>query len=86
MNYNKKKKEAKIETAEMKIFISVAAYTRKDQIRNTKVREELDILNLNNKILKSKSHCCTSASCCTSLYSVPVSPSLVQRIFKIKNL
>jgi multidrug efflux pump subunit AcrB len=39
MNYNKKNK-AKIETAEMKFLRSVA---RKDQIRNTKIREELNI-------------------------------------------
>jgi hypothetical protein len=34
---------------------SVAGYTRKDQIRSTKIREELNMFNVNNKILKSKS-------------------------------
>jgi hypothetical protein len=43
----------KIETAEIKL--SAAGYSRKDQIRNTKIREELNIFNLNNKILKSRS-------------------------------
>jgi hypothetical protein len=38
-----KKMEAKMETAEMEFLRSAAgkaAYTRKDQIRNTKIREE----------------------------------------------
>jgi hypothetical protein len=39
----------------MKFFRSVAGYTRKDQTGNTKIREELNILNLNNKILISRS-------------------------------
>jgi hypothetical protein len=39
----------------MKFFRSVAGYTRKDQKRNTKIREELNIFNLNAKIIKSKS-------------------------------
>jgi hypothetical protein len=30
-------------------------YTKKDQIRNIKIMEELNILNLNNKIKKSRS-------------------------------
>jgi hypothetical protein len=50
-----KKQEAKIETAEMKSLRSVAGYTRKDQIRNTKIREELNIFNINAKIIKSRS-------------------------------
>jgi hypothetical protein len=49
-----KKQEAKIETAELK-FLSVAGFTRKGQIRNTKIREELNIVNLNAKIIKSRS-------------------------------
>jgi hypothetical protein len=36
MDY-KKKQEAKIENAEIKFLRSVAGYTRKDQIRNTKI-------------------------------------------------
>jgi hypothetical protein len=38
MDYNKKKQEARIETAEMKLLRSVAGYTREDEIRNTKIR------------------------------------------------
>jgi hypothetical protein len=37
----------------------VAGYTRKDQVRNTKIGEELNIFNLNNKVLKSRSHATT---------------------------
>jgi hypothetical protein len=33
----------------------VARYTRKDQIRNIKIREELSIFNLNAKIIKPRS-------------------------------
>jgi hypothetical protein len=33
----------------------VAGYTRKGQIRNTKIKEELNIFNLNTKIIKSRS-------------------------------
>jgi hypothetical protein len=51
----KKKQETKIENAEMKFLRCVAGYTRKDQVRNTKIREELNIFNLNSKILKSRS-------------------------------
>jgi hypothetical protein len=51
MDYNKKR-EAKFETAAMKFSRSVAGYIRKGQIRNTKIREELNIFNLNNKIIK----------------------------------
>jgi hypothetical protein len=36
----KKKKEAKIETSEMKLFWSVAGCTRKGQIRSIKIKEE----------------------------------------------
>jgi hypothetical protein len=45
----KKKQEAKPETTEMK-FLGAATYTRNDQTRNTKIREELNIFNLNNKV------------------------------------
>jgi hypothetical protein len=44
-----------IETAEMKFLRSVAGYTRKSQIRHTKIREERNIFNINNKIIKSRS-------------------------------
>jgi hypothetical protein len=37
------KQEAKIETAQMKLLKSVAGYIRKDQIRNTNIREELNM-------------------------------------------
>jgi hypothetical protein len=50
-----KKQEAKIETAEMKFLRSVAGYTRKDQIKDTKIKEELNISKLNAKIIKSRS-------------------------------
>jgi hypothetical protein len=39
----------------MTFLRSVAGYTRKRQIRNTKIREELNIFNLNAKIIKSTS-------------------------------
>jgi hypothetical protein len=56
MDYNKKKQhKAKTETAEMKSLRSVASYTSYEQIRNTKIREELNIFNLNAKIIKSRS-------------------------------
>jgi hypothetical protein len=42
-------------TAELKCFRSVASCTKKGQSRNTKIREELNISNLNNNILKSRS-------------------------------
>jgi hypothetical protein len=37
----------------MKFLSGVAGYTRKYQIRNTKIKEELIIFNLNAKIIKS---------------------------------
>jgi hypothetical protein len=51
-----KKQEAKIETAEMKFFRSVAGYARKDQTINTKIGEALNVLNLSNRTLKYRSH------------------------------
>jgi hypothetical protein len=56
-NTHKKKTRwgKKTGTAEMKFFRSVAGYTMKDQIGNTKIREELNIFNLNNKTLISRS-------------------------------
>jgi hypothetical protein len=50
-----KTQEAKIETAEIKFLRRVAGYTRRDQIKNNKIREELNIFNLNAKIIKSRS-------------------------------
>jgi hypothetical protein len=46
-----RKQEAKIETAEMKFLRSTAGHARKGQIRNTKIREELNIFKLNAKII-----------------------------------
>jgi hypothetical protein len=46
--------EAKTEIAEMRFLRNVAGYTTKDQIRYTKIREELNIFILNNNILKSR--------------------------------
>jgi hypothetical protein len=46
-----KKQEARIETAKMNFLRSVAGYKRIDKIRNSKIREELNIFNLNGKIL-----------------------------------
>jgi hypothetical protein len=51
----KKNQEAKVETTEMKFLKNVAGYIGKDQIRSTKIREELNIFNLNAKVIKSKS-------------------------------
>jgi hypothetical protein len=44
---------AKTETVKMEFLRSAGSYIRKDQIRNIKIREELNIFNLHNKILKS---------------------------------
>jgi hypothetical protein len=44
-----------IEDVEMKYLNSVAGYTRKKQVRNTKIIEELNIFNLNTKVIKSRS-------------------------------
>jgi hypothetical protein len=56
-NNKKKEKDVKIVTAEMNVLSSAADYIRKDEIRNTKIREELNIFNLNDKIIKSRSQC-----------------------------
>jgi hypothetical protein len=50
-----RKQEAEIETAEVKFLRSVAVYTRKNQVRNTDIRKELNIFNLSDKIAKSRS-------------------------------
>jgi hypothetical protein len=55
MHYNEKKRKAKIEAAERKFLKIVAGYARKDQIRSTKIGEELSIFNLNDTIIKSRS-------------------------------
>jgi hypothetical protein len=49
------KREAKIETAEMKFLRRVKGCKGKDQTGYTKIMEKLKIFNLNNKILKSRS-------------------------------
>jgi hypothetical protein len=54
LDYNKKQ-VAKTETAGMKFLRSVTCYTRKDLIRNNRIREELNIFNVKNKIQKSGS-------------------------------
>jgi hypothetical protein len=41
----------------MKFLRNVAGYTRKDQIMNIKIMEELNIFSLNNKIIKSTPQC-----------------------------
>jgi hypothetical protein len=51
----KKSIEAKVQTAEVNFFRNIAGYTRKEQVRSTKIREELNIFNVSNKILKSRS-------------------------------
>jgi hypothetical protein len=43
------------ETAEITFLWSAAGYTRRDQIRNTKIGEELNVFNLNNKFIKLRS-------------------------------
>jgi hypothetical protein len=47
----KKKQDANIETTEIKFLRSLVGYTRKAQIRNVKIREYFNILNLNNEII-----------------------------------
>jgi hypothetical protein len=49
-----RKQEEKVETAEIKFLRSIAGYTRKDQIRNTKIKEELNIFYPSNTILKCR--------------------------------
>jgi hypothetical protein len=50
-----KKQEAKIKTAEIKFLRTVASYIRKGQIRSNIINEELNIFNLNAKIIKYSS-------------------------------
>jgi hypothetical protein len=49
------KQEARTKIAEMKFLRSVAGYKRIEQIRNSKIWEELNIFNLNYKILNFRS-------------------------------
>jgi hypothetical protein len=49
-----RRQKKQIVTAEIKFLRSVAGYSRENQIRNTKIREELNISNLNYKILRSR--------------------------------
>jgi hypothetical protein len=51
MDYNKKKPEEEIETAQIELLRSAEGYTGKDQIRNANIRKE----NLSAKIIKSRS-------------------------------
>jgi hypothetical protein len=46
----------KKQTAEMKFLWSAAGYTRKCHTRRTKITEELNILNVNLKIIKFRSN------------------------------
>jgi hypothetical protein len=48
VDYNK----AKTESTGLKFLSSVGGFKRKGQIRNTKIREDLTIFNLNNNITK----------------------------------
>jgi hypothetical protein len=43
------KKEARIETAEIKFCRSAAGYIRKEQMRNAKIREGLNVFNADKK-------------------------------------
>jgi hypothetical protein len=52
-SFDLKNQEAKTRTSEMKFFKIVAGYIRKGHISNTTVREEMNICNQSNKILKS---------------------------------
>jgi hypothetical protein len=49
------KQEARIETAEMTFLKNVAGYKMTDQIRNSKIREKLNIFNSNDEILHFRS-------------------------------
>jgi hypothetical protein len=44
----------KIETAEMKFLRRVAVYTLRDEVRNTAIREELQIFNVGERIQSRK--------------------------------
>lgn len=55
LNNNKTEQEPKTETAEIKLLRRAADYTRKDQIRNTKIWRGLAFFDLKNKILKCRS-------------------------------
>lgn len=48
-----RRRETKIETSEMEFTRSVPGYIMKSEIRNAKIREELNFFNINNNILKS---------------------------------
>jgi hypothetical protein len=49
-----KKQRQKIETAEKKFLRNVSGYTLKDQIRNTVIRNELNIFSENNRIQNNR--------------------------------
>jgi hypothetical protein len=50
LEYGLGQEQQRIDTTEAKFFRHVAAYILTDQIRNIKLRNELRIFNLNNKI------------------------------------
>jgi hypothetical protein len=57
LQYNKQENKTgrKNKNAEMKFLRRVASCKRKGQIRNSKIMEELNILNQSNKVLESRS-------------------------------
>jgi hypothetical protein len=50
MGIKKKKQRQKIGRAEMKFLRNVTRFVLKDEIRNTVIRNKLNISNLNNRI------------------------------------
>jgi hypothetical protein len=53
--YEKKNKKQKIKTPDMRFLKNVAGYIKRDHLRNIRIREELNVFNISNKILKSLS-------------------------------
>jgi hypothetical protein len=48
--WTQKRKKAKLRPAKMKFLRNGAHYTRRGQVRNTNIKEDLNIFNLSNKI------------------------------------